>query len=220
MQANLKNFLEKVERKTEELRQNPPEDQITPIYDPTEEQQVANEMVKIWNSSYNLDFDRFLEICLAVLERREEDYQNLVKDLKKETLSIYTKLFGLLLKFFTYDYHYGDPLGTFYMQTQSYGRNGEYYTPYPVCYCMAKMLNPEPNKKVLDPCVGSGAMLLATRQVIHEKHGWVESSRFGRNLYGMDISNNAVRMAKIQLYLTDYIYMSLLLIDTLQKFIK
>ena len=193
-------------------------DQIISIYDPIEEQQIANEMIKIWNSSYGLDFDIFLEICSAVLEMREENYLNLVKGLRKETLLKYTQLFGLLLKFFTYDYYYGDPLGILYMQTQSRGRNGEYYTPYSVAYTMAKMLNPEPDDTIIDPCVGSGVMLLATRQVIHEKYGWVESSRFGRNLYGVDINNNAVRMAKIQLYLTDYVYMSILLIDTLQKF--
>jgi len=219
-QLNLNSFQERVEEKTKELENNPLEENIKAIYNHDLENQTVKEMIKIWDSSYELNFDKFLDICLAVLENREEDYMNLIKGMKKDILLKYNKLFGILLKYFTYNYNYGDPLGIFYMQIQSHGRNGEYYTPYNICYMMAKILNPKPTNKVCDPAVGSGAMLLATKQVIHEKYGWIESSKFGRNLYGMDVSHNAVRMSKIQMYLTDYIYMSILIISKTKDILK
>ena len=220
MQRSLREFLDRVEEKTKELELSQPKTLIKPKYSLQEEQETVKKMVKIWNSSYNLKIDEFLDIVLSVLERREEDYKKLISGMKKETLQIYNKLFSILLRYYTFDYNYGDILGNFYMQTYSKGDNGEYYTPYNVAYFIAKVLEPEPKDKVIDPCVGSGVMLLATRHVIHEKYGWIESSKFGRNLYGMDISDNAVKMTKIQLYLTDYIYMSMLLMETFWEMFK
>ena len=164
-------------------------------------------MNKIWDKiHYKAHFDQFLDIILAALERREDDYMSLIEGLDKDVLNSYAEIYGILSAYFI-EGNYGDPLGNFYMDNFSHGKSGEYYTPWNVAYMMASMLNPQPDQTVCDPTCGSGIMLMAARCIIHKNHGWLASSRYGRNLYGMDISNNAVRMAKINMYLTDYVYM-------------
>jgi len=191
----------------QEQKALPQESNFKPKPDMMKALEVKNKIIRIWHSiEYKADFDKFLDIILSTLEHREEDYMCAIKTEDKKTLNAYAEVFGVLYNYFI-DGYYGDPLGTFYMEHYSHGHNSEYYTPWNVAYMMAQIINPQPHETVCDPCVGSGIMLLAARCIIHENHGWLESSRYGRNLYGMDISNRAVKMAKINFYLTDYIYM-------------
>jgi len=69
---------------------------------------------------------------------------------------------------------------------------GYFPTPFNICLAMTKMTvgdDSEANKRqvVSDPCVGCGAMLLA-------------ASNYFLKAYGMDISQIAVKLAKIQMY--------------------
>ena len=214
-----KTFMDFVEQTTEKLETQKPQllrepqqlnresQEFKPKHDTALAQKVANELSEMWSSIYHkANFDKFLDIILASLERREADYMILIKDIDRNVLETYAKMYGTLYHYFI-DGNYGDPLGTFYMTQFSYGRNGEFYTPWNIAYFMAQMLDPKPEEIVCDPCVGSGIMLLAARCIIHEKYGWITSSRYGRNLYGIDNSDRAVKTAKINLYLTDYIYM-------------
>lgn len=179
--------------------------------------EVTKSMNKIWDKiSYTGNFDQFLDIILAALERREDDYMSMIEGIDKNVLNAYAEIYGTLSAYF-FDGNYGDPLGNFYMEHFSYGKNGEFYTPWNVAYMMAGMLSPEPGQTVCDPCCGSGIMLLAARCVIHRKHGWIASSRYGRNMYGTDLSNNAVRMTKINMYLTDYVYMICLNVQAVEE---
>ena len=85
---------------------------------------------------------------------------------------------------------------------------GQYFTPFHVCRMMAEMnfdesllrQKAEAGEKmtVCDPACGSGAMLLAYGQVIHDKMGrdWL---RHAAAFYGMDIDERCVLMASIQL---------------------
>lgn len=181
--------------------------QFLPKHDMNLANKVTDRITKIWDKvRHTADFERFLDIILAALERREDDYMSLIKGLDKRELDAYAEIYGVLSNYFL-DGNYGDPLGNFYQTNFSYGRNGEYYTPWHIAYFMAEIMNPTPEQTVCDPTCGSGIMLLAARCVIHQKYGWFASSRYGRNLYGMDISSKAVKMAKINLYLTDYIFM-------------
>ena len=180
-------------------------------------QEVTKALNKTWNKiQYKADFDTFLDVILAVLGRREEDYMKLIGTLDKDIVNGYAAMYGALAAYFI-DGYYGDPLGSFYMERFSYGGNGEYFTPWNVAYMMAEMLNPKPTDKVCDPACGSGIMLLAARCVIHRKYGWLVSSRYGRNLYGMDISNRMTKMARVNLYLTDYVYMICVMQDVVSE---
>lgn len=221
-----KTFLDFVEQTTDRLEviiqppdepneptePNEPEEPQNPImFKPKQDMSLANEVTanitRIWDTvRHRADFERFLDVTLAAIERREDDYMSLIKGMDKKELKAYVKIYALLSSYFL-DGNYGDPLGTFYEQNFSYGRNGEFYTPWNIAYFMAVMMNPTPEETVCDPACGSGIMLLAARCVIHEKYGWFTSSRYGRNLYGMDISNRAVKISKINLYMTDYVYM-------------
>ncbi len=173
--------------------------------------EVTKKINRIWDRiGYKGNFDKFLDITVAALEKRDEDYLAAIKGMDKVVLNAYAEIHSQLFNYF-FEGNYGDPLGSFYMEHFSYGANGEYYTPWNVALFMAQMMDPKPDEIVCDPTCGSGIMLLATRYVIHEKYGWIESSRYGRNLYGMDISSRGINIAKINMYLTDYIYMICLL---------
>ena len=207
MQATFDTFMQKVERTTDILETQSQPNNFPPKPDFIKTQEVTKALSKTWDKmQYKADFDTFLNVILAPLECREEDYMKLIGTLDKDTINGYVMMYGSLSAYFI-DGYYGDPLGNFYQEYFSHGNNGEYFTPWNVAYMMAEMLDPEPTDTVLDPACGSGIMLLAARCVIHKKHGWLASSRYGRNLYGMDISDRMAKMAKINLYLTDYVYM-------------
>ena len=172
--------------------------------------EVVKKLTKTWKSIYPYaKIEQFFDISLATLERREADYMQLIEGLDKDVLNGYASMFGTLSTYFI-DSNYSDPLGTFYMENISTGAGGEFYTPFHVAHMMAQIMNPKPEDVMCDPCCGSGVMLLATRCVIHQNYGWLASSRYGRNMYGLDISSNAMKMAKINMFMTDYIFMSLL----------
>ena len=83
-----------------------------------------------------------------------------------------------------------DYLGDMYVEMQgqfSQGIKGQFLTPPNVCDMMARMLIQEDEDReisVLDPCVGTGRMLMA-------------AARYAPNatLYGIDIDNRAIRTA-------------------------
>jgi type I restriction-modification system DNA methylase subunit len=223
IQTQLLAFPEQVEKTTEFIEiMAPPriQDEFKPKHDGIEAQEVAKRINKIWDSIYHYaDFEQFLDMVLSALEQREADYMALVQKLDPKAVQAFANIYGELSAYFL-DGNYGDPLGEFYMERFSHGAGGEFYTPFHVCYMMAIMLDPEPGQTICDPCSGSGRMLMAARCVIHEKYGWIESSRYGRNLYGTEISNRAVKMSKINILMTDYIYMICLTQNAVQEYMS
>src|SRR5439155_11908640 len=85
-----------------------------------------------------------------------------------------------------------DVLGDLFQGAITYGENGQFYTPEPVCDLMAQMVgHDEPDSKtVLDPCCGSGRMLLSAAKINPR-----------RELVGQDIDLRCVRMTAINLAL-------------------
>jgi len=182
--------------------------------------EVAKNLTEIWGRIYHhANIDRFFDVVLAVLERRGDDYMKLIEGLNANVLKGYTELFSTLAAYFI-EGNYSDPLGTFYSEHFKNKMGGEFYTPFNVAYFMAEMLNPKPDGAMLDPCCGSGIFLLATRCVIHKNYGWIASSRYGRNMYGADIASHAVKMAKINMFMTDYIFMSVLFIEGVSEWVN
>lgn len=93
-----------------------------------------------------------------------------------------------------------DVLGEFYELHISHGKNGEFFTPAPVCQFMASALalptkteETENHKplRILDPACGSGRMLLAAHKMHHYNHEY----------YGIDINRTCVKMAALNLFL-------------------
>ncbi|PTA67330.1 type I restriction-modification system subunit M [Deinococcus arcticus] len=74
-------------------------------------------------------------------------------------------------------------------------KGGEFYTPRDVVRLMVRLLDPQPNKRVYDPSVGSGGMLIQSRQYVEEHGGNPDSVQ----LYGQDASGSSWAMAKMNL---------------------
>ena len=88
-----------------------------------------------------------------------------------------------------------DVLGEFFEQHISNGRNGQYFTPYPICQLIASMTLGEGEKEkrelnILDTSCGSGRMLLASHYIKGPGHHY----------YGIDIDRICVKMAAINLF--------------------
>lgn len=92
-----------------------------------------------------------------------------------------------------------DVLGDFFELHISNGRNGQFFTPAPICQFMASITHTdrvcdtgttEP-VRVLDPACGSGRMLLAAHKVNGQGHEY----------YGIDIDRTCVKMTALNLFL-------------------
>ena len=77
---------------------------------------------------------------------------------------------------------------------------GQYYTPYPVIRSVIKLMEIQPNDKVLDPACGTGGFLLESYRQLRESFssmddgdakGWAQ-----RHLYGVDRDRVNVKLTK------------------------
>ncbi len=188
------------------------------IYPNDQPRELIDNIIKIFLNKYNRKFEEFLDICLFALESKEQEYMDLVKKLDREVLMDYCRAYGELLKFFYIEQKYWDVLGEIFGRTHGRNarRNDEFYTPFHICRFMVAVSDPKPGEKIADPCVGSGAFLLAVKEHWWLKHKYNSSI----NLYGMDISPHAIKMTKIQNYLTNYNYMGCLLLSKTQEMLK
>jgi type I restriction-modification system DNA methylase subunit len=90
-----------------------------------------------------------------------------------------------------------DILGDFFEQHISNGRNGQFFTPFPVCTLMASIVGvdeateDQKTLRILDPSCGSGRMLMASHMI----------KGTGHEYYGIDIDHICVKMAALNLFL-------------------
>lgn len=88
-----------------------------------------------------------------------------------------------------------DVLGELFMVKVSNGRNGQYFTPMPICRFMAEITATDelpPNRSVNDPACGSGRTLLAAR---------FKDVNLHLRYYGSDIDPLCAKMCAVNLYL-------------------
>ena len=88
-----------------------------------------------------------------------------------------------------------DVLGEYYEQSFSQGKLGQFFTPWPVCQFMARCtVTPQEESerplRVIDPCCGSGRLLLAGSEVLGPGH----------EFYGIDLDHTCVKMAALNLF--------------------
>ena len=118
------------------------------------------------------------------------------------------KLRELIMHFNEYrlrneDFEFPDLLGAAYEYligdfADSAGKKGgEFYTPRTVVRMMTRLVKPETNHKVYDPCCGSGGMLIAAKEYIDERGGK------GRKLdvYGQEAAGTVWSIAKMNMLL-------------------
>jgi len=105
-----------------------------------------------------------------------------------------------------------DVLGEFYEQHLYRKGASQYFTPWPICTFMAKASTDsidlhatrEP-LRILDPCCGSGRMLLASGKENGPNHEY----------YGIDIDHTCVKMAAINLFLNGMFHSEVMCGDAL-----
>lgn len=76
---------------------------------------------------------------------------------------------------------------------------GEFYTPRSVVRLMIDMLDPKEGETIYDPACGTGGMLLAAVQHVHERHGDVK--RLWGKLYGQEKNLTTSSIARMNLFL-------------------
>lgn len=74
-------------------------------------------------------------------------------------------------------------------------KGGEFYTPRAVVKLMVRITDPQERMEVYDPCVGSGGMLIMTKQHL-EEHG---SNARNLRLYGQDNNGGVWAICKMNL---------------------
>ncbi len=137
-------------------------------------------------------FDDFLEmvICSLSLRDKEDRYHEIVRNYEKPDPYLLAEAFGaLVVEMDNKGEGLKDIFGDFYMEYISFGRNGQFFTPEPICEMMARMLNPAGfGERVADCCCGSGRMLMA-------------AAKINRNclFYGADVDRTCAMMCVINL---------------------
>jgi type I restriction enzyme M protein len=76
---------------------------------------------------------------------------------------------------------------------------GEFYTPRSVVRLMVDMLDPKEGETIYDPACGTGGMLLAALQHVHEMHG--DTKRLWGKLYGQEKNLTTSAIARMNLFL-------------------
>ncbi|MCW3105808.1 MAG: SAM-dependent methyltransferase [Segetibacter sp.] len=157
-------------------------------------------------------FDDFLTMSIAACTQNlqskkswyEEEYLQIIAKYKDSELRHeFSKAFAYLV--IEMEERVGsslgnDVMGEFHEQHFSNERNGQYFTPYPICQFLASITNAKVDDpadeikkplKIIDPTCGSGRMLLASHQVNGPGHEY----------YGIDIDRTCVKMTALNLFL-------------------
>ena len=101
------------------------------------------------------------------------------------------------------DFEFPDLLGAAYEYligqfADSAGKKGgEFYTPRDVVRLMVRLLKPAEGMRIYDPCVGSGGMLILSKQYIEEHGGNPKNLR----LYGQDNNGGVWAICKMNMIL-------------------
>ncbi|MBD3589560.1 N-6 DNA methylase [Bacteroides sp. GM023] len=115
-------------------------------------------------------FDDFLQIivCCLSMGRKEELYFKTIKPYDREELNLFSQAFASLVMQMD-SAPLDDPFGDYYEEFLSDSRNGQFFTPMPICDLMTQLttaVKPGEERKsgdvrVYDPTCGSGRLLLS-----------------------------------------------------------
>jgi len=156
-------------------------------------------------------FRHFVELSAITLSNaadpinkaaREAQYLAIVKQYTSEEFQQFPPLLGMLA--LCLEHEPTDVLGRLYHRLELHNeQSGQFFTPYPVCLTMAKMLVHDAKHlieeqefiRAQEPCVGSGAMVIALAHALRE-----EGINYQQCLHvtAIDIDIIAVHMAYVQ----------------------
>lgn len=140
-------------------------------------------------------FNDYLDMVICALSagRYEKEYLSIVKTYSSEDMELFCELMAqMLIAMDNNGTGLADCLGEFYQVNLSQGHHGQFFTPEHICDAMAAMTinNEDRNKTILDPCCGSGRMLLSAAKVNRNNF-----------FYGADLDSRCARMTAINLCL-------------------
>lgn len=154
-------------------------------------------------------YRNWLQVTWAFLEavNNPQGFKECLDKYSSEEGAEFARLFGVYMDAVG-EMAFRDILGDLFMRLNMHAaRNGQVFTPWDVAEMMARMqfsrehfeglVREKGVVSVIDPAVGSGALLLAFAKVVHDELG-----RWGVNrlrLYGTDIDVRCVLMCRIQL---------------------
>jgi|WetSurMetagenome_2_1015567.scaffolds.fasta_scaffold309036_1 hypothetical protein len=152
-------------------------------------------ILRLGYSPHNV-FNDWLDLMLFALQRDDEHYLEIVRKYKNDRkpgereIDYFCHAFAYLQMEMqkTYD----DILGQVYMQwNQNNKYHGQFFTPKHIANMMALMI--EPKGKILDPCCGSGVMLIAALQTMDNDK--LDKAEF----FGQDIDLTCAKMCALNL---------------------
>ena len=144
-------------------------------------------------------------VDLVHAEKREARFQEIGSKYGRETMDTFSKIMGEVVMALEERPH--DVLGATFHALELHSKaRGQFFTPYPICQLMARMVagSPEEMRKVIEkrgfmlaqePAVGSGAMIIALTEAIMEA-GFNYQQLL--HVTAVDIDPRAVHMAYIQ----------------------
>lgn len=147
-------------------------------------------------------------VDLAPAEKREARFQEIAGKYGTETMGTFSKIMGEVVMALEDRPH--DVLGATFHALELHNKaHGQFFTPYPVCQLMARIVagSPDDMKKLIaqrgfmlaqEPAAGSGAMIIALAEAILDA-----GINYQQCLHvtAVDIDPRAVHMAYIQLSL-------------------
>jgi hypothetical protein len=145
-------------------------------------------------------------IDLPQKEEREKRYLEIIKKYRPEEVQRLPNLLGMLTLAME-EARFADVLGTLFTRLELHNHwRGQFFTPFPVCLAMAKMLVHDAQEHIAargflrasEPAVGSGAMVIALAQALKE-----EGINYQQCLHvtAIDLDIKAIHMAYTQLTL-------------------
>jgi hypothetical protein len=140
-------------------------------------------------------FSDFLTLCVCAfsLGKMETQYMETIGKYEKPDAYLFSEALAALVIEMTGPEGNGfvDVLGEYFEKNLSHGRNGQFFTPQPICDMMARMQNPlTAGGRIADPACGSGRMLMSMAKV----------NRLA-SFYGADVDANCAKMTVINLCL-------------------
>lgn len=144
-------------------------------------------------------------VDLVHAEKREARFQEIARKYGRETMDTFSKIMGEVVMALEDRPH--DVLGATFHALELHSKaHGQFFTPYPVCQLMARIVagSPEDMQKMIaergfmlaqEPAVGSGAMIIALTEAIFEA-----GINYQQCLHvtAVDIDPRAAHMAYIQ----------------------
>ena len=169
-------------------------------------------------------FDDFLTMAMCAVTQIPGEGKSYYEDLYLETVAKYKddelvhqfpKMFAALVDEMDDRLTGGqgnDVLGDYFELHFCEKNSGQFFTPWPICYFMAQAVcggceDDGEIKRAIDPCCGSGRMLLVSAKTMGWRHEY----------YGIDVDHTCVKMTALNLFLNGVFHSEVMCANALDR---